>query len=68
MEKQRTVVRNHVFFSPLFLGFVSGCEHLSLGAFTEGYKEKDSPNGADLKQEAADLERRQKNYMMISRH
>lgn len=56
------------FFSPLFLGFVSRCEYLSLEAFTEGYKEKESPNGADLKREAADLERRQKNYMMMSRH
>lgn len=42
-----------------------GCAYFSLEAFIEGNKK--SPNTADLKTEAADLERRQRNYLLVGK-
>lgn len=39
--------------------------HFFLETFTEENKRKDSPTRADLKREAADLEERQKNYLLV---
>lgn len=53
------------FFSFAGLGFIFGCAYFSLEAFMAGNKK--SRNTADLKREAADLGRRQKNFLLVGK-
>lgn len=65
-EKQRPVLRSHVVSSVYILGFIFGYGFFPpLDTLTEENKEKDSPNTVELKREADDLERRQKNYLLV---
>lgn len=51
------------FFSFTCHGFSFGCAYVSLEAFIVGSKK--SPNTADVKRQSADLERRQKTYLLV---
>lgn len=54
------------FLPSTFLGlFLAMAFFPPLDTLTEENKEKDSPNTVELKREADDLERRQKNYLLL---